>query len=69
MIKKSVQLTGHHTSVSLEAEFWKALKEIAEKKQISVRQLIIEADNHRTTNLASALRVFVLTELQKQLQK
>lgn len=69
MRKKSVQLTGHQTSVSLEEAFWKALKEIAEKKQTSVRQLIIEVDNHRTTNLASALRVFVLTELQKQIQK
>ena len=69
MLKKSVQLTGHQTSVSLEEAFWDALKKLAEERKTSVRQLIITVDNHRTTNLASALRVFVLTELQKKLFK
>lgn len=63
MQKKSVQLSGHQTSVSLEPEFWLALESIAKSRQTSVRQLIIAVDQTRTTNLASALRVFVLNEL------
>lgn len=68
MQKKSVQLTGHQTSVSLEKEFWETLKAIAREKKTSVRQLIISVDNQRSTNLASALRVFILIELQKKLK-
>lgn len=69
MKKKSVQLTGHQTSVMLEEEFWDALSGIAQAKKTSVRQLIIAVDNTRTGNLASALRVFVLKEIQKQTKK
>lgn len=62
MQKKSVQLMGHKTSISLEPEFWQALTLIAKTRQTSVRQLIIETDihPHRIANLSSALRVFVL---------
>lgn len=62
MQKKSVQLMGHKTSVSLEPEFWEALALIAENRKTSVRQLIISVDitEHRMTNLSAALRVFVL---------
>lgn len=62
MQKKSVQLMGHKTSVSLEPEFWQALALIAKTRRTSVRQLIIETDinPHRIANLSSALRVFVL---------
>ena len=67
MQKKSVQLMGHKTSVSLEPEFWQALLDLAKIKQTSVRQIIIQTDTNRTTNLASALRVYVLKELQTQL--
>lgn len=66
MQKKSVQLMGHQTSVSLEPEFWKALKEIAFRKKTSLRQLIIEVDKKQSGNLASDLRVFVLKTLQEQ---
>ncbi len=62
MQKKSVQLMGHKTSVSLEPAFWQALALIAKARKTSVRQLIIETDihPHRIANLSSALRVFVL---------
>lgn len=62
MQKKSVQLMGHKTSVSLEPEFWTALALIAENRKTSVRQLIISVDiaEQRITNLSAALRVFVL---------
>lgn len=62
MQKKSVQLMGHKTSVSLEPAFWEALTKIAENRKTSVRQLIIEVDvmPDRIANLSSALRIFVL---------
>ena len=67
MRKKSVQLMGHKTSLSLEPEFWQALSVLAKQNNTSVRQIIIQIDTIRTTNLASAVRVYILTELQKQL--
>ncbi len=60
MKKKSVVLFGHATSVSLEDEFWQALQDIATDRNTSVSALIAAVDQTRTTNLSSALRVFVL---------
>lgn len=53
-------IAGHRTSVSLEPEFWDALKEVAASKSRSINGLITEIDRGRTTNLSSALRVYVL---------
>ena len=63
--KHSVVLSGHATSFCLEDEFWKALKEIAAAKGIAVRQLLMQIDNTHTSNLSSAIRVYVLKELQR----
>ncbi len=63
MKKKSVVLFGHATSVSLEEEFWCALQEIAKNKKISVCSLIAQIDKTRTTNLSSALRVYILKNI------
>ncbi len=60
--KRSVTVAGHRTSVSLEAEFWQALTEIARARGRSINQLIAEIDRTRTGNLSSAIRVFVLRE-------
>jgi predicted DNA-binding ribbon-helix-helix protein len=62
-IKRSVLIAGHRTSVSLEPEFWDALKQIAASTDRSINSLITEIDRDRTTNLSSALRVFVLNKL------
>lgn len=59
-IKRSVRIAGHPTSVSLEPEFWDALKEIAQARGQSINALVAEIDAGRSTNLSSALRVFVL---------
>lgn len=67
MKKKSIVITKHPTSVSLEPEFWEALQELALLKKTSVRQLIIQIDMQRKTNLSSALRVYILQELQKKM--
>lgn len=68
MIKKrSVDIAGHRTSVSLEAPFWDALAAIAARRKVSVNQLIAEIDKDRAGNLSSALRVFVLRDAQSNL--
>ena len=65
MIKKrSVDIAGHRTSVSLEPPFWDALTEIAKRRGISINQLIAQVDKERDGNLSSALRVFVLRDAQ-----
>ena len=42
LIKKSITLKKHRTSLSLEIEFWEALSKIAEKKNLSIERLISE---------------------------
>jgi predicted DNA-binding ribbon-helix-helix protein len=64
--KRSVTIAGHRTSVSLEAPFWDALKEIADERGLSLNALIAKVDRTRADNLSSALRVFVLAALHKQ---
>ena len=66
MQKKSIQLTGHRTSISLEPEFWQALQQIAQQKNTSVRKLIIQIDNTRTSNLSSSFRVYILNEFRQR---
>ncbi|MBC8337758.1 MAG: ribbon-helix-helix domain-containing protein [Alphaproteobacteria bacterium] len=66
--KRSVMISGHATSVSLEAAFWDALKDIARARGQSVNALIGDIDRERGEgepdgppgNLSSAIRVFVL---------
>lgn len=63
MRKHSVLLDGHPTSVSLEDAFWQCLLDIAHQRGQSVNRLVTEIDHARTTNLSSAIRVFVLRRL------
>jgi len=60
--KRSVTIAGHRTSVSLEAEYWQALAEIAAEANRPLARLIGEVDKRqgRSKNLSSALRLFVL---------
>ncbi len=58
--KRSILISGHPTSVSLEAAFWDALRDIARRRGCSVNALVETVDQGRTGNLSSALRVFVL---------
>ena len=56
-----LNLAGNKTSVSLEDAFWRALKEIACGRQITVSNLVSEIDSERQqSNLSSAIRLFVL---------
>ncbi len=61
MRKHSVVIAGHGTSVSLEALFWDALKDIAKARGLSLNRLITEIDENRGENLSSAIRVYVLS--------
>ena len=60
LIKKSITLKKHRTSLSLEIEFWKALNKIAENEKSSIQSLISEIDINRKSSLASSTRVFIL---------
>ncbi|MFW6076530.1 MAG: ribbon-helix-helix domain-containing protein [Hyphomicrobiales bacterium] len=60
-VKRSVTVAGHRTSLSLEPEFWDALKRIAQREARTVSGLIGEIDASRgRRNLSSAVRVYVL---------
>ena len=61
IIKWSVVLNGHKTSVSLEEPFWLELKSIAAERKVALGDLISKIDAERQhSNLSSALRLFVL---------
>jgi predicted DNA-binding ribbon-helix-helix protein len=60
LIKKSITIKRHRTSVSLEKEFWDGLNIISKEKKISVEKLILNIDVNRKSSLASSIRVFVL---------
>lgn len=60
LIKKSVTIHKHRTSIALEQEFWDVLKDISIEKNYSVEKLIANIDLNRDASLASCIRVFVL---------
>ena len=64
LIKRSFSLAGHRTSIALEAEFWAALTNSAARKTMPLARLVAMIDADRGTPLASALRVYVLRDLQ-----
>jgi predicted DNA-binding ribbon-helix-helix protein len=63
IIKRSVTIAGHRTSISLENIFWQELQNIAQARNQSLAALIAEIDAERSGNLSSAVRVFVLEAL------
>ena len=63
VIKRSVNIAGHATSVSLEQPFWDELIRLAAREEKTLTQLIEDIDTARQTNLSSALRLYVLYSL------
>jgi predicted DNA-binding ribbon-helix-helix protein len=60
-VRHTVTIAGHLTSVSVENEFWNALKEIAREKHMSLNDLVSLIDAGRQhANLSSAIRLFIL---------
>jgi predicted DNA-binding ribbon-helix-helix protein len=61
VVKRSIVIAGHKTSVSLEDAFWKGLKDIAGDRDTTLSDLVAEIDlERRQGNLSSAIRLFVL---------
>lgn len=61
MLKRSLSIAGHRTSIALEPEFWTGLEAIAAARHLPMAALVREIDETRDTpNLSSALRLAVL---------
>ena len=61
VIKRSIVIAGHKTSVSLEDAFWRGLKDIADDRNVTLSDLVSSIDTDRQHgNLSSAIRLFVL---------
>jgi predicted DNA-binding ribbon-helix-helix protein len=67
VVKRSIVIAGHKTSVSLEDAFWKGLKEIAAARNMTLSDLVASIDGgRRQGNLSSAIRLFVLDHYRSQ---
>lgn len=61
VVKRSIVIAGHKTSVSLEDAFWKGLKDIASGRDLTLSEIVSAIDSDRNQgNLSSAIRLFVL---------
>jgi predicted DNA-binding ribbon-helix-helix protein len=64
--KRSFTIRGHRTSISLEAAFWDAMREVAAHEGLSLAALVARIDTDRgDTNLSSAVRVAVLAHFRQ----
>ena len=69
VLKRSLSISGHSTSVSLEEPFWAGLKDIAGLRSLTLAALVREIDAGRgDANLSSALRVAVLVHYRDRVQ-
>jgi len=65
LIKRSISLSGHRTSVSLEPEFWTVIDRVVMDQKRSLASLIAHIDENRGEEpLASSMRVWVLKQTQ-----
>lgn len=70
VIKRSMVIAGHATSISLEEPFWRALKRLAADRGVSVAALVASLDQTRAqANLSSTIRVAVLADLEARLDQ
>ena len=60
LIKRSITINKHRTSLSLEREFWEAIKIVSKMKKCSIESIITQIDLNRKTSLASSTTVFLL---------
>jgi predicted DNA-binding ribbon-helix-helix protein len=67
VVKRSVMVNGHKTSVSLEEGFWSGMKDIAVGRKMTLSELVAEIDTGRQQgNLSSAIRLHVLEFYRKR---
>lgn len=70
VVKRSIVIAGHKTSVSLEDAFWTSLKAIAGDRDVTLSDLVASIDTDRHAgNLSSAIRLFVLDHYREQSEK
>jgi predicted DNA-binding ribbon-helix-helix protein len=70
VLKRSIVLDGRKTSITLEEDFWTALKEIAATQNVRVSELVATVDRSRKhANLSSSLRLYVLAYYQQLARK
>jgi predicted DNA-binding ribbon-helix-helix protein len=70
VVKRSIVIGGHKTSVSLEDTFWNCLKEIAGERNATLSHLVATIDTERERgNLSSAIRLFVLGFYRNQMEE
>lgn len=68
VVKRSIVIGGHKTSVSLEEPFWLGLKEIAHHQQMTLSTMVGDIDTKRQQgNLSSAIRLFVLDSVRSRM--
>ncbi|RGP42027.1 hypothetical protein BPTFM16_02338 [Altererythrobacter insulae] len=65
-VKRSVQIEGHKTSISLEPVFWEMLRSAAGEEGIAINALVARIDEERIKSdtppgLASAIRVWLVS--------
>lgn len=67
VVKRSIVIAGHKTSVSLEDAFWRGLEDIANDREVTLSELVASIDtDRRLGNLSSAIRLFVLDHYRMQ---
>ena len=67
VVKRSIVVAGHKTSVSLEDAFWRGLKDIASARGVTLSDMVAAIDSRRQHgNLSSAIRLFVLDHYRNQ---
>jgi predicted DNA-binding ribbon-helix-helix protein len=70
VVKRSIVVAGHKTSISLEDDFWRMMKEVAKEREVTLSELVAKIDSERQIgNLSSAIRLFVLRLCREKLQK
>lgn len=70
VVKRSVVIDGHKTSISIEECFWVSLKELARRRQMTLSAAVaaIKAERAEGSNLSSAIRVHILAEFRAMLR-
>ena len=70
VVKRSIVIAGHKTSVSLEDAFWQGLKDIAAARDMTLSELVATIDtDRRHGNLSSGIRLFVLDHYRSQVEE
>jgi predicted DNA-binding ribbon-helix-helix protein len=70
VVKRSIVIDGHKTSVTIEEAFWKGLHKIAHERDMGANRLIASIDRNRQfANLSSTIRLFVLAYYRDQQER